>query len=49
MSTAIVWSKNPDGVMEWKDVKGIVYENGEYGEKGSIITNKSGKKRNKKD
>ena len=45
--TWIVWTKNPDGKPEWKDVKGIANVNGMYFSEHNIITKKSGKTRNK--
>jgi len=45
--TRIVWTKNPDGKPEWKDVKGIANVNGMYFSEHNIITKKSGKPRNK--
>jgi len=43
----IMWTQNPDGKPEWKDVKGYFNKNGKYYEKKNIITKKSGKTRNK--
>ncbi len=45
--TWLVWTKNPDGKPEWKDIKGIANVNGLYFSVHNIITKKSGKTRNK--